>query len=230
MSARRVVPEPWAAEMVQAGFRHPSTGEPSITALALESGVAVETVRRLVYGMGAPSEGTMRAVAAALDIPVPTVRKWAGSPRGESDPYSPPLEADRLNERQRKALDELIRATTLRNTDILLTFKDGSTLAVELSTRGSRSAYDMTGAVAEALGDFFAGELSSLVIPDAHSSGRSSPSRVHQETPPGAVNLTRLISPVTHADDLVDEVHEAGVPSPELIDRAAAHEGDEDHD
>lgn len=38
----------------------------------------------------------------------------------------------------------------------------------------------------------------------------------------------RRLTAVTRADDLVDEVHETGVPSPELINRAAAHEGEED--
>ncbi|MFA7267203.1 MAG: helix-turn-helix transcriptional regulator [Candidatus Nanopelagicales bacterium] len=37
-----------------------------------------------------------------------------------------------------------------------------------------------------------------------------------------------VLKPVTRADDLVDEVHESGVPDPELLERAAAHpeEGD----
>lgn len=167
MSARRTVPEPWAAEMVNEGFKDPRTGEPSITALALESGIAVETVRRLLYGIGVPSESTLSAVAKALDIPVPTVRKWAGRPAGERTPYSPPPEADQLNVRQRKAVDELIRSTTAGRTDILLTFRDGTTLAVQLKLRGKQSEYEMTGRVASALEDHFASDLASLVMPAA---------------------------------------------------------------
>ncbi|MBY4381821.1 helix-turn-helix domain-containing protein [Rhodococcus fascians] len=57
-----------------------------------------------------PSEKTMKALAEVLEIPLEKIREAAGVPIGETDPYMPPPEANRLSLNQRQAIDQLIRA------------------------------------------------------------------------------------------------------------------------
>ncbi|OZC80254.1 hypothetical protein CH274_13545 [Rhodococcus sp. 06-418-5] len=57
-----------------------------------------------------PSEKTMKALAEVLAIPLEKIREAAGVPIGETDPYMPPPEANRLSSNQRQAIDQLIRA------------------------------------------------------------------------------------------------------------------------
>lgn len=57
-----------------------------------------------------PKEQTLKALATALDLPLSELRTLAGLPAGELEPYEAPPEADRLDDRQRRALNELIRA------------------------------------------------------------------------------------------------------------------------
>lgn len=153
----RSIPEPWAAAFRERGLVDKRTGEPSLNAFSRRFGTpSLETLRNTIHGLRTPTEPTLAAVAEALNIPLPTIREWAGRPAGEVVPYSPPPEADQMNTRQRKAVDELIRSMVAN-----------------------------------------------------------------------PVQSTRL-SVVTRADDLVDEVHETGVPSPELINRAAAHPKDDE--
>jgi len=97
-------PEPWFTAMEQRGIS-------SIRDLSRKSGVAVETVRRLVQGSRkAPRDETLRAVAGALGLPLATISAWAGAVTSDTEePYSPPAEANRLTLRQREAVDELIR-------------------------------------------------------------------------------------------------------------------------
>lgn len=59
---------------------------------------------------GRPDEPTLQALAAALDVPLVTLREAADLPSEQTEPYVPPAEASRLNRRQRKAVDEIIRA------------------------------------------------------------------------------------------------------------------------
>ena len=58
---------------------------------------------------GKPSERTLKLLAAALDLPLWRLREAAGAPPGEAEPYTPPPEAARMNRRQRRAVDEIIR-------------------------------------------------------------------------------------------------------------------------
>ncbi|MFA7266666.1 MAG: hypothetical protein WC054_10175 [Candidatus Nanopelagicales bacterium] len=163
----RSIPEPWAAAFRERGLVDKRTGEPSLNAFSRRfSTPSLETLRNTIHGLRTPSEPTLAAVAEALNIPLPTIREWAGRPAGEAAPYSPPPEADQMNTRQRKAVDELIR--------------------------------------------------SMVAAPAAEVPASSKPGR--------------RLKPVTRADDLVDEVHETGVPSPELINRAAAHKDDDKED
>lgn len=59
---------------------------------------------------GRPSEDVLTAFSAVLTIPMARLRSAAGLPQGEGDAYTPPVEASRLNRRQRLAVDELIRS------------------------------------------------------------------------------------------------------------------------
>ena len=70
-----------------------------------------DTAARYLRGdHGRPDESTLLALADVLDVPLATLRAAAGLPSEETDPYVPPLEANRLSRRQRRAVDEIIRA------------------------------------------------------------------------------------------------------------------------
>jgi transcriptional regulator with XRE-family HTH domain len=62
---------------------------------------------------GRPDEATLRGFHELLHIPMQELRQAAGMPAG-GGPYVPPEEAARLDERERRALDELIRAIVAR--------------------------------------------------------------------------------------------------------------------
>lgn len=100
--------EPWKTAMRKAGLS-------SISALARASDVSVETARRLVYGTRAkPNEDTIRKIAGALRESPTTVGKWVGMVLSEEKrPYTPPAEADMLTQRERDAVDEIIRIIVL---------------------------------------------------------------------------------------------------------------------
>ena len=59
---------------------------------------------------GTPSESLLADLSTVLDIPLGQLREAAGR-RADDDPYYPPRESHKLTDRQRLALDELIRAT-----------------------------------------------------------------------------------------------------------------------
>ncbi len=60
---------------------------------------------------GRQEDDTIVRVAATLGLDLDKAYGLAGVTAPEAKPYTPPAEAHRLNERQRKAIDELIRAT-----------------------------------------------------------------------------------------------------------------------
>lgn len=62
-----------------------------------------------------PSEHVLRAFAAALPVTIAELRTAARLPVGENAPWTPPPEADRLNDRQRQAVEELIKAIVAPN-------------------------------------------------------------------------------------------------------------------
>ncbi len=113
VDVRQEVPEPWATAMMRRGAVT-RDGRASYRRLAELSGVAPETIRRLALGKGTTSEDTLAAVAKTLEEDVTTVAAWAGKARAVARPYSPPSEANLLTARQRRALDELIRAMAER--------------------------------------------------------------------------------------------------------------------
>lgn len=116
---RQEVPEPWASQMVRVGLT--DRDRPSIRALARAAQTAtksnrpsVEAVRRMLHGIVASEPETIAAVAEALRLDVRTVSSWAGTARSVVEPYRPPAEADLLTPKQRKAVDQIIRAMTDR--------------------------------------------------------------------------------------------------------------------
>lgn len=58
---------------------------------------------------GRPGEDVLEVFSEVLNIPITRLRALAGLPAGDSAPYQPPREANRLDKRQRKVIDELIR-------------------------------------------------------------------------------------------------------------------------
>jgi transcriptional regulator with XRE-family HTH domain len=70
-----------------------------------------DTAARYLRGdHGRPDEATLLALAKVLRIPLSRLRAAASLPAEETEPYRPPVEASRLNRRQRRAVDEIIRA------------------------------------------------------------------------------------------------------------------------
>ena len=70
-----------------------------------------DTAARYLRGEhGTPDESTLRAFSAVLGISLSKLRRAASLPADVTEPYQPPAEADRLNRRQRRAVDEVIRA------------------------------------------------------------------------------------------------------------------------
>lgn len=56
-----------------------------------------------------PSEEVLEVFSEVLRIPMPRLRQLASLPAGEGEAYEPPREANRLDRRQRRLVDELIR-------------------------------------------------------------------------------------------------------------------------
>jgi hypothetical protein len=70
-----------------------------------------DTAARYLRGdHGRPDETTLRAFAAVLEVSLQSLRAAADLPADETEPYEPPAEASRLSRRQRRAVDEIIRA------------------------------------------------------------------------------------------------------------------------
>lgn len=85
--------------------------------IALQTGLAPATIDKCMNGRhGKVEEPTLHALSEYFDIPLEDLRKAAGVPAGEAQPWTPPPEADRLNRRQRDALDEMIRSIVASST------------------------------------------------------------------------------------------------------------------
>jgi transcriptional regulator with XRE-family HTH domain len=70
-----------------------------------------DTAARYLRGNhGRPDEATLVALSKVLKVPLTKLRTAASLPAEETEPYRPPAEASRLNRRQRRAVDEIIRA------------------------------------------------------------------------------------------------------------------------
>jgi transcriptional regulator with XRE-family HTH domain len=70
-----------------------------------------DTAARYLRGdHGRPKEATLVALSEVLHVPLGKLRTAATLPADVTEPYRPPAEASRLNRRQRRAVDEIIRA------------------------------------------------------------------------------------------------------------------------
>ncbi|MDQ2836719.1 MAG: hypothetical protein M3Y42_09665 [Actinomycetota bacterium] len=70
-----------------------------------------DTAARYLRGdHGRPDEDTLMALAKVLEVPLAKLRTAAELPSEVTEPYRPPPESSRLNRRQRRAVDEIIRA------------------------------------------------------------------------------------------------------------------------
>ena len=70
-----------------------------------------DTAARYLRGdHGRPDEATLLALSKVLRVPLSRLRAAASLPAGETEPYRPPAESSRLSRRQRRAIDEIIRA------------------------------------------------------------------------------------------------------------------------
>jgi transcriptional regulator with XRE-family HTH domain len=70
-----------------------------------------DTAARYLRGNhGSPDESTLLALSKVLKVPMTKLRAAAALPHEEIEPYRPPAESSRLNRRQRRAVDEIIRA------------------------------------------------------------------------------------------------------------------------
>jgi transcriptional regulator with XRE-family HTH domain len=70
-----------------------------------------DTAARYLRGdHGRPDETTLLALSKVLRIPLNRLRAAASLPAEVTEPYRPPAESSRLNRRQRRAIDEIIRA------------------------------------------------------------------------------------------------------------------------
>ena len=70
-----------------------------------------DTAARYLRGNhGTPDESTLQALSKVLRISMTKLRTAAALPNEVTEPYRPPAESSRLNRRQRRAVDEVIRA------------------------------------------------------------------------------------------------------------------------
>ncbi len=67
---------------------------------------------------GTPSPEILLAFHSLTGAPLTEMRTAAGMPAGERDPWKPPVEADLMNRRQRKAVTELIRSMVLLDQEV----------------------------------------------------------------------------------------------------------------
>jgi len=85
----------------------------AIARQAQEAGFSInhDTAARYLRGdHGRPDEETLRAFAHVLPVRLSELRAAAQLPAEETEPYRPQAEASRLSRRQRRAVDEIIRA------------------------------------------------------------------------------------------------------------------------
>lgn len=107
---RREAPEPWASAMKAAGAVDPRNGAPSMNTLAKMSNTHTSTITAMIFSDKNTEQPVVDRVAEALGVDVRIVSQWAGRTRTVRDPYVPPVEADMLTARQRRAVSELIKS------------------------------------------------------------------------------------------------------------------------
>lgn len=100
----------WDDALVAAGLVDPRNGNPSRNQLARRVGMSAGALNAVMDNRSTPRAATIQKIADALGLDVRIVSGWVGQKRTERGPYTPPAEADLLTDRQRKAVDEIIRA------------------------------------------------------------------------------------------------------------------------
>lgn len=105
------VPEPWRTRLIDRGFVDPRYNDerPSLRRLGTEIDVHPSTISNAISGRSRASEETVARLVEALGD---DVAGWLGRIRPRQ--WTPPAEASLLTDRQRKAVEELIRAMTER--------------------------------------------------------------------------------------------------------------------
>lgn len=89
-------------------------GEESIRSVSARAATFGHVAKSTLYpyfrdGHGQPSMGVVVGLAMALRIPTRELRELAGIP-AQGQPWTPPQEACLMTDRQRKAVEELIRS------------------------------------------------------------------------------------------------------------------------
>jgi transcriptional regulator with XRE-family HTH domain len=102
-----------------------------------------DTAARYLRGdHGVPDEATLIALSDVLGVPLRELRAAADLPSETTTPYVPPAEASRMTRRQRRAVDEIIRAMVepaqSRATRDELTARRRSTAAARQAARRGR--------------------------------------------------------------------------------------------
>lgn len=110
-------------------------GLSSIRQLAAASNISHTAVARILHGEGQPKDESIQALAATLRVKPNDLYGLVGlTAPDDAAPYEPPAEAARLSQRQRKAVDEIIRLlaqaspTVIRN-EIVYGLREGFDLA-----------------------------------------------------------------------------------------------------
>jgi hypothetical protein len=91
----------------------PGVSARAVSRRAQELGYSLnhDTAARYLRGdHGMPDEVTLVAFSQVLKVPLRELRAAANLPTETTAPYVPPAEASRLTRRQRRAVDEIIRA------------------------------------------------------------------------------------------------------------------------
>lgn len=105
------VPEPWRTRLVERDFTDPRYADdrPSIRRLGAAIGVHPSTISNAISGRTRASEETVARLVDALGA---DVADWLGRSRPRE--WMPPAEAALLTDRQRRAVEEIIKSMTER--------------------------------------------------------------------------------------------------------------------
>lgn len=106
------IPEEVAAAMVKAGAVDARYGNASLSALGRAAGVHTTTVSKLILRGERIAPEKLDALAEALGVTPARLMEWCTGQRIR--PYSPPAVAETLDDRERKAVDEIIRLLAAR--------------------------------------------------------------------------------------------------------------------
>lgn len=128
--ARRSIPQHWLDVMAPRGLT-------SIRRLAERAGLSHTAVNDVVHGDAKnPAHETLAGIATALELPLADVYDLAGRPQAAAAHWAPPAEANLLTDRQRRAIEDLIRSIVLTSAEE----RDGSGSAAPMNQAGGDPA------------------------------------------------------------------------------------------